>query len=265
MSQSYTTTSTSTPINSYTTTYTTTASPSYTYTTVSPGWCSNIDGNITINGDVYVKGNIKKEKKKNKGDKKMLNLEFGTIQARLSTYGIAIRNNNGRWFSYNKQTDELIDVTELSFDSKNMLYKIPVAIKEIKTGDVILHNGRMMFVTVPAGEGFKTLSAINPLDGTVIEIVPAKNLFNFNYITKVVSLLDTGAFGAPSEDNPFGNMLPLLMCGEDRDFDPMMLMLMNKDQKIDQNMLLMMALQDEMEDNKWLPFMMMMNLQNKGD
>jgi hypothetical protein len=56
-------------------------------------------------------------------------------------------------------------------------------------------------------------------------------MFGFNFITKVVSLLD-GAFGTPTNDNPFGSMLPFfLMSNSDKkgnDIDPLMMaMLLN--------------------------------------
>ena len=56
----------------------------------------------------------------------------------------------------------------------------------------------------------KSLVVVSPVDGEVKEIVPTKNMFNFEYMTKIVNVLDMFA-EKPSADNPFGNMLPFLM------------------------------------------------------
>jgi hypothetical protein len=49
-------------------------------------------------------------------------------------------------------------------------------------------------------------------------------MFNFNFVTKVVSLVDfTGA--TASAENPFGNMLPLMLMSEgNNDLLPLMFM-----------------------------------------
>ena len=59
--------------------------------------------------------------------------------------------------------------------------------------------------------------------------MPVTSIFGFNYVTKVVSLMNVNA-GAPSAENPFGNLMPFMMMSSvmgdnsDNDFSKMMMM-----------------------------------------
>lgn len=71
-----------------------------------------------------------------KGNKKMkaFNFDFGpctTDNIRMSMYGLAVKNANGTWVSYNPESKEIIDVDIFNFDGGKFLYKMPVAIKDI--------------------------------------------------------------------------------------------------------------------------------------
>jgi hypothetical protein len=70
------------------------------------------------------------------------NFDFGSCEndnVKMSMYGIAVKNANGTWVSYDAKNGNIIDVDILNFNAK-YLYKMPVAIKDIKAGDVVIHN-----------------------------------------------------------------------------------------------------------------------------
>lgn len=154
-----------------------------------------------------------------KGNKKMkaFNFDFGpctTDNIRMSMYGLAVKNANGTWVSYNPESKEIIDVDIFNFDGGKFLYKMPVAIKDIAPGMVIVHNRKAMFVIEVGDSG---ITVVDPQAGEEKKILPTKNCFNFNFYTRVVSLFDSfmkSPENAPSVENPFGNMLPFLMMSE---------------------------------------------------
>ena len=162
-----------------------------------------------------------------KGNKKMkaFNFDFGpctTDNIRMSMYGLAVKNANGTWVSYNPESKEIIDVDIFNFDGGKFLYKMPVAIKDVKVGDIVIHNRKAMFVIDVSETG---MTAIDPQAGEEKKILLTKSPFGFNFATKVVSLFNMTS-DAPTPDAPFGNMLPFLMMSENSDEFDMNTMLM---------------------------------------
>ena len=196
----------------------------------------------------------------NKENKKMngINFDFGKVTSdsvRLSLYGIAVKSVNGNYVSYDPKSHSIMDVEIVNMPVNGMLYKVPVAIKDIKAGDVVIHNKVPMFV-VEVHES--TVKVIDIREGAEKEIYPTKNIFGFNFMNKIISLLDLSNSGA-NADNPFGNMLPFLMMNENsKDFDPMMFMLMN-DGKFDTSnpMFMYFMMKDGDKSSDMLPLMMM--------
>ena len=217
----------------------------------------------TINDNYNIINRIEKlENKEENKNMKTLNLDFGPINpslARLSIYGLAIKSKSGTYVSYDPNSGDIIDVDLLNFDGSNYLYKIPVAIKDISVGDVIVHNNTPVFVTlIPADK--KSLFAVDPLNGERKEILLTKSPFGFNYVTKIVNLIGNFFQPAdPSEDNPFGNMLPfMLMSNEGGDMLPLMLMANGNANSMNPMLMAMMLSKDKnMKD--MLPFMLMTN------
>ena len=170
--------------------------------------------------------NDEKENKNMKG----FNFDFGTCEnnnVRLSMYGLAIKNGAGEWVSYNPKSHEIINVDIFNMENGGKyLFKMPVGIKQIKEGDIVVHNKVPMFVTNINPDG-KSFEVVDAREGECKTIIPTKNMFGFDVITKVVSLF--GAFmDVPTADQPFGNMLPFLMMN-DKEVDPMVaFMLMNQ-------------------------------------
>lgn len=140
------------------------------------------------------------------------NFDFGPCtnnDIKLSMYGIAVKNANGTYVAYDKTKGDIIDVDIFSFEGGKYCYKIPVAVNDVKVGDVIIHNRKPLVVVGNDGD----IIAVDVAAGEKKTVLPTKNVFNFNFITKVVSIVDSLG-GTPTTDNPFGNMLPLFLLND---------------------------------------------------
>ena len=193
---------------------------------------------------------------------KGINFDFGPCgnTVRLSMYGMAIQNISGEWVSYNPDSREIINVDVFNMaDGGKYMYKMPVAIADVKEGDIVIHNRVPMFVTAINENG--TFEVTDVRAGETKNIIPTRNMFGFNFMTKVVSLF--GAFtDAPTADQPFGNMLPFLMMGENKDIDPMMMFFMmgQGGTNVMANPMMMYFM---MKDNKDFDPMMLMFMMNQ--
>ena len=190
----------------------------------------------------------KKDNKEKENKMKGFNFDFGKItndSIRMSMYGMAVKNASGVWTAYDKNAGDLMDVDVFNFDGSNFLFKVPVAIKDIAVGDVVIHARKPMFVVSKTEAG--DLIAIDPVAGEKKTIMPSKNMFGFNFAIKVVSLFDNLMGQTPTSENPFGNMWMLMLMdgksdmkdimitmmlmnqasGSTNTFNPIMLMLMN--------------------------------------
>ena len=192
-----------------------------------------IDGTVELSCDRIDKlekqiEDMKKEKEND--NMKGFNFDFGPCtndNVRMSMYGVAVKNAAGTYVSYNPKTKEIVDVDILNFDGAKYMYKVPVALSQVAIGDIVIHNRKPMFV-VDADLPGKNLTVVDVCAGEQKTVIPTVNMFGFNFITKIVSLMDMcGGANTASAEQPFGNMLPLLMLnGDNKDIDPMMLMLM---------------------------------------
>lgn len=187
------------------------------------------------------------------------NFDFGSCandRVKVSMYGIAVQNAAGTWVSYDPKTGDVVDVDILNFDGK-YLYKMPVALKDIKSGDVVIHNRKPMFVSKV--EGGKIL-AIDPAAGEEKVIMLTKNMFGFDFATKVINLFE-GFTSGVSADAPFGNMFPLMMLADNKNSDMLPFMLMMNGSKMDSfnPMMMYFLMKDNKGDNDMLPFLLMSN------
>ena len=185
--------------------------------------------------------------------------EFGSCEndnVKMSMYGIAVKNANNTWVSYDTNSGNVIDVDILNFNAK-YLYKMPVAIKDIKESDVIIHNRRPMFVTKI--EGGKVL-AIDPAAGEEKIILITRNLFGFDFVTKVVNLFGNLANTA-SADQPFGNILPLMLLSDEKGSNDMLplLFMMNGGKMDMSNPMMLYFLMGNNKNDNMLPLLFAMN------
>lgn len=168
---------------------------------------------------------VNKYNEKEKDSMKGFNFNFGPCTGdniKMSVYGLAIQNANGEWVSYDAKSGQIMNVDLLNFDGRKFMFKMPVAIKDIAKGDIVIHNKVPMFVLGVTEDG---VIAVDVRAGEEKKILPTNSPFGFNFVTKVVSMFN--AFnGAPTPDAPFGNFLPFMMMGEGNEIDPFVMCMM---------------------------------------
>ena len=206
-------------------------------------------------------GNNEKKEGKNMFENMMKDIKFGpATDTRFSIYGPAF-NGGDRWLA--RHEGEWVDVTDMLIDVGNICYMMPVAKNSIKEGDFILHKGKWARVScIVEEEDFIYVEKINEQE--VVQILPTKNMFGFDYYTKLICPIESfeGAegFGATT-DNPFG-MLPFIMAMKDGKKDNLLpLMMMSGKMDMSNPMMLMML----SGDNSNLGLMMAMMAMNKKD
>lgn len=208
----------------------------------------------------YLKNNDKNKENKNMTGMKF---DFGPVNnnaVRMSMYGMAVMNAVKEWVSYDRKTNQIINVDILNFpNGGKYFYKVPAPIKDVKVGDVIVHLGRPVFVNA-INDG--TFTVIDPTNSEVKIVLPVKNLFGYDFLTKVVNVFDC-FMTAPTENAPFGNMLPFMMMNDDTNFDPaLMMMAMNQNNNMNfmnNPMLMMLMFNDNKNVKDIMPYFFFMN------
>ena len=154
------------------------------------------------------------ERKENNTMKTNFNFEFGPVKdgIKFSPFGLAILNKEGNYVTY--KDGGVTDTMGITFDIKGMAYKMPVAIKDLKVNDLIINKGKPVYITAISGND---IEVVDVYEGEKKTVIPTKNVFGFNFVTKVVSFVNFEGMN-PNSDNPFGNILPFLMLSEDTDF-----------------------------------------------
>lgn len=232
-----------------------------------------IDPNARItyknNSDISI--NPKQKEKSTMFDNIMKDMYFGPYRnkdVRLSMQGMAVKTPEGRYNVYNAQTGALTDVTGFFMDDfGDAFYAIPVAQKEIKVGDVILHNKIPVIVTQI---GSNMISVVDPSRGEELKKVPAKSLFGFDFYSKIINAME-GLMGTASADQPFG-MLPMIMMmsgdngGESDSMMKMFLMtqMMGGANNAQMNPMLMIALMGDKGGNDMMKYFMMAEMMKSG-
>ena len=217
----------------------------------------------------YIKADIasceaainRKEKENMDTNKMFANFEFGPVDDRvkMSPYGMAIRNADGRYVSYDAKNGNIMDVEVFNFDNHKLIWKMPVAVSAIAVGDTVIHMKKPMFVTSITNG----ITVIDIFNGEVKTIVLAQNMFGFNFVTKVVSLFNFTGDNTPTAENPFGNVMPFMLMGnEDMDMkDFFMMMAVANGGNMNamfQNPFMLYAMMSDNENMKeMLPFMLM--------
>lgn len=206
-------------------------------------------------------GNNEKKEGKNMFENIMKDIKFGpATDIKFSIYGPAF-NGGDRWLA--RHEGEWVDVSDMLIDVGNICYMMPVAKNSIKEGDFILHKGKWARVDcIVEEENFISVEKINEQE--VVQVLPTKNMFGFDYYTKLMCPIENfeGAegFGATT-DNPFG-MLPFIMAMKDGKKDNLLpLMMMSGKMDMSNPMMLMML----SGDNSNLGLMMAMMAMKKKD
>lgn len=183
--------------------------------------------NISTSVNNYLKNDEVKKENNKMFENIVKDFRFGkapTIRVKMSIYGPAFSGANGSWKAYDKKTDGWIDTTGMVFDMP--IFMMPIAKKNIGVGDFIEHAGDTGIMYVRVIEvNKKYLKAENPAGNEVIEILPSRNMFGFDFYTKLIVPFEMDGFGGADEDNPFG-MLPLMMMMDKKDTNPLLPFLM---------------------------------------
>lgn len=187
--------------------------------------------------------NSKEKEKESKMDfSKILNIDFGkvphTAELKPSIYGVAVLGFDNRYRAYDKINDKVMDVTGMTFDT-DMLFKIPVAVSQVRVGDVIINASNYVTVTNVHPDG--TFTVVDPKASEQKIAIPAKNMFGFDFVTKIMYPFENMV--QPSDDNPFGlNPMTMMMLSDGADMDMstiLALSMMNGNSgMMDQNMLI---------------------------
>lgn len=200
-------------------------------------------------------------KENNDMDNKLFkNFDFGVCSndnIKASFYGLAVKNATGTWVSYDTKTDSVIDVDIINFDGGKYFYKIPVAIKDIKVGDTVIHNRKAVFVKAVEDN---RIIAIDPAAGEEKSVLLSRSPFGFDFVTKVVSFLDN-ICGNASADTPFGNILPLiLLSGENKNTNDLLpLLFLSGNTDFASNPLALYALMGSNKSDDILPLLFLAN------
>ena len=229
---------------------------------------------INATGSVPKNTNTTKSiiKKESNNMKKIFGTYFGkfnTNSLAMSIYGMAVKDTTGRHVTY--KDGEIIDVSEFLIPNMNYFFAMPIAITEIRVRDIILHQDKPMMCINGNDDG--SIRAIDFTTQEIKDIMPKKNPFGFNFVTKVVCPFGENSFmmdgfGADSS-NPFGNMLPMMMLMDDKDStkdktDMMMMAMMMSGGHLDlasNPMLMYMMMSDD--ESAIDPMMLMLMMQNK--
>lgn len=188
-------------------------------------------------------------------------LDFGRANSvKTSIYGPAFKCGDC-YVSYDKSAENYIDVTELLLEIDNMNYKMPIAAGAVAVGDYILHMHKWVRVLKVLKGG--RLEVEDMQEKQVVTILPVKNVFGFEFYTKLFCFADNLISGCANAENPFGNLLPLMLMSKDNSKDNLLpLMLMSggfNGGNAQMNPLMMYALMGNKGNDNTLLMLMMMN------
>ena len=221
---------------------------------------------VKNNSDSCIKtiNNNDKENNEMNTNKIFGNFDFGACDdnVKMSMYGLAVRGADGRYVAYDKATDSMVDAEVFNFNGSNFFYKMPVSVKDIVEGDVIIHMRKPMFVKGVEDFGLGVVDIFNAEEKFV---KPVKNMFGFNFYTKVINFMDMMVPNATkaTAENPFGNMWMFMLADGEMDMTTLAMMsMMNQNNGAAANPFLMAAMFGEKDAKKMLPFFAMMNYKN---
>ena len=162
-----------------------------------------------------------KTEKEDKGMFSNLGSSFGKIdskQFRLSINGLTVLGKDDKYYTFNPDTRELVEVTTGFFDDmKDLLFLMPTT--ELEVSDIILHQGKPYYITKVSEN---TVKGVDFEDAVESVLIPKTNVFGIKYYTKVFNCLGTNnVLGSDIASNPM--MAYALMGGKDFDLSKVMM------------------------------------------
>ena len=138
-------------------------------------------------------------------------------QFRLSINGLTVSGQDGKYYTFNPETRELIEVTTGFFDDmKDLLFIMPATTLEV--GDIVLHQDKPYYITVAKENIVKGISFEDATEDTLIA---KTNVFGVKYFTKVVNCLGSNNVLGDISANPM--MTYALMGGNNADISKLMM------------------------------------------
>ena len=204
--------------------------------------------------------NIKEEKNMNM-KKLMGDFVFGKYEGTSVQYsfnGIAFKSNDGTYNVYNAD-GTLTNVSDMVMDIP--VFAMPVSKSQLQVGDVILHPTDRTPLVVKENAN-TAIIAVEPKSNEIKTLAPKKSIFGFDFYTKIMTPFDMFGGANANAENPFGNMLPFLMMGDNNnnDMSTMLMFSMMNGGNMDMNsMLPFMLLNDKSSDNNNLLMAMIMS------
>lgn len=215
---------------------------------------------------IEVNTNENSKEENNMNMKKIMgNVLFGKYDNSTIKYsfnGIAFLGADGTYNIYEKD-GSLTNVSDLVMDIP--VFAMPVSKTKIAVGDVILSpNGNKPLVVKEISD--EQIVAVEPYTTEIKTFAPRKSIFGFDFYTKIVTPMDMFGGTTANADNPFGNMLPFLMFGDDKFDDNSMLMLamMGGGTAFEGNNMLPFLLMNKDGNNDFLSTFMLMNAFNQN-
>ena len=117
-------------------------------------------------------------------------LKFGKLNdssVKISHLGIAIKNKEDIYVSYDRSTKSILNVDILSVDAGSLLYAIPIQISDIKEGDCILHNGTYYYIRF--NNNNNVIKGVNYYDG-VEEVIDKSIVVGYQKQESSVKFID---------------------------------------------------------------------------
>lgn len=164
---------------------------------------------------------------------------YSNCHIKYSPKGLAFLTDNDSYVVYDVDTLAATDVANLVMDVP--FYGIPVALKDLKKGDIVIYNEVYYLVRAVTDTH---ISAIHVKRGIIENLIPKTSIFGFSFYIKIVTPMENFK---PDSSNPFNSMLPFLLF-EDGDNSNSM-----------NDIIMMSIMSGGTVNSSMLPLMMMMN------
>ena len=164
---------------------------------------------------------------------------YSNCHIKYSPKGLAFLTDNDSYVVYDVDTLAATDVANLVMDVP--FYGIPVALKDLKKGDIVIYNEVYYLVRAVTDTH---ISAIHVKRGIIENLIPKTSIFGFSFYIKIVTPMENFK---PDSSNPFNSMLPFLLFEDSDDSNSM------------NDIIMMSMMSGGTINSSMLPLMMMMN------
>lgn len=163
-------------------------------------------------GDTNKKNNQKEKKSMKKSKFNIKGLENagrkleGIFAVPLMGKGTAVKMGDS-FFTFDKEAKTLSDVSDFVMELPIPGLVMPVAIKDLKVGDIVFHENKLVFVSAVSANSFKVL--LESGEEKTVSKVGNALMPQMTFVEKVMNPFGEIDFGGGDGSNPFSN--PLMM------------------------------------------------------